>query len=152
MKRFLAIKDAHLEKINTLKKDKRFNNVPAQLVYFHDHFRREGEEMMNSKKVTKRDFQNFVYYLNMHHRIEDTSLYPSMMKQFDINKQDLNNLEKDHKIIDEQEEIILKLFDEKASQEEIHTHMVDFMDLLFTHLCVEEMLLLPYMLHMRSMH
>jgi hypothetical protein len=138
------------EELEKWRKDPRWNRAAHVLFYFHSGFRQGAHEILESSNPTLQQFEMMTSHLHLHHRLEDTEFYPSLIRKFNIDIALFTALENDHQIIHDTEKQVYLLL--KRKDEGVKQVMHEFADLLLTHLAKEELLIMPYLLLMRNIH
>jgi len=134
----------HAEKLKVWKKDKRYKlTVARHLVedvhgsMFRDGFEKILTKSLKQEKLQLMEFKRLNTILHRHHEHEDIGWFPALRQSHPEVVEEIDILEKDHKV--------LVTLEKKIDKGEIDA-LTEFVNLLNDHLNREEMLSLPYLM------
>jgi hypothetical protein len=148
MRRYATVKAQYEQYLKTWQRDARWENVASMLFTTHNHFRSMASYILHSSKPALDDFEQLSIGTHYHHTLEDTHFFPQLQRKFNIDKNAMQKLEDDHAEVDVAEERVMTL---SKQNEDTTQAMHEYIDLILTHMAREEMLLMPYLLQLRSL-
>jgi hypothetical protein len=143
------IREQYEAQLKTWQQNPNWNRSAGVLFHFHSGFRGGAYQILKSDNPTRRSFEQMTAHIHFHHTIEDEEFFPGLQRKFNIDKKAIEKLEKDHVTIGNKEKEVHDILYKKENATQA---MHEYADLLLTHLAKEEMLLMPFLLQMRSIH
>lgn len=118
----------------------------SKLIYFHSHFRESMKDILaliekENYKRAKKQFIELESHLEMHHHIEEQSIFPYLKKY--ITEKESKQLFGDHKVLTKHLDKLTKMFEKEIKKEELVEEFTQFQKDTEKHLNDEEDICIP---------